>query len=171
MSDNIIEKLIDEQFKKIIEEQKVTFIDATKSCSDICRYITFALLTVIWGLYCKVDSSSYDFLYLLLGLLIIYLIVDILQYLVLSIRHRTELLKLQNKEVKIKVPEDTKDDELVEAIYSELGKPASKINEKAFNFFIAKIIILLIVSLLIILFIINLGSEIQICKIDKLPHL
>jgi len=154
--------------KAILEDQFKRLQDASYTCSNNCRYITFALLAVIWGLYCKVESSMYSDLYVLLGMLIIYLIIDTLQYLIPTILRRSDLLKLREGGFRVNIPDEFKEGVFTkeisdEAIRKTLIDRSNQISKITYFLFISKVILLLIVSILIILFIINLG--------DKLPNI
>jgi len=147
--------------KEIIEDQSNRLREASITCSNNCRYITFALLAVIWGLYCKVEPSMYSNLYVLLGMLIIYLIIDTLQYLIPTILHRSDLSKLRKGKFRVNVPKIYNEDSTNDAIRKTLIERINQISKITYDLFIFKIILLLTVSILIILFIINMGSEIQ----------
>jgi len=152
--------------RAIIEDQYKRLQEASSSCSTNCRYITFALLAVIWGLYGKVEASMYSKLYVLLGLLIIYLIIDTLQYLIPTILHRSDLIKLREGGFRVNIPDEFNKGVFTKEISDEATRKtlisrSNQISKITYFLFIAKIISLLIVSILIILFIINMGINIQ----------
>ncbi|CCZ39973.1 MULTISPECIES: hypothetical protein [Bacteroides] len=80
----------------LLDNKSKNYREETGKCSDICRYIVFALMALLWGMYNKDGVFIITFKSVLfLGVLMVYLVIDILQYFLVALFSRHDLCKFK----------------------------------------------------------------------------
>lgn len=148
---------------KLLSDQYTKIKEATKSCSEICRYIVFALLALVWGFYCtnSLIPNILSFIIILMVMLILYLMIDTLQYFIPAIMHMSTLNKLQKGVFNVELPDVFDDGIYDKAVDEELLKKINKVSDITFILFKTKIILLFLIFILISIFIIMQGDDIN----------
>jgi len=127
----------------LLERLNNIYREQTSSCSDICRKIVFVLLTMV-GFLSYPNGKLHFTLYLIILslLLVLYLILDVLQYFMTAIsyrKHYNEIIKASS----IGIPfNEFQDNEI---------KKRSKINSISFKLLATKVSLLPIIFLGVVL--------------------
>lgn len=131
----------------LLERLNKIYGEQTFNCSDICRKIVFALLTMDAALAYS-DGNLYltPWLILLTLFLVLYLILNVLQYFLTAISYR----KNYNEIIKA-----TSDGIPFEELQNIEIKKRSETNSLSFNLLIAKVTLLPIIFIVIVIELIN----------------
>lgn len=120
----------------IICDVKKVYKENTTTCSNICRTIVFALIALVWGMNNQDGIFQFTFVsLLLLSILVLYLFVDVFQYLSPVLMYRFFIYNLENGNI------TTKNDE---EFYVLVNVKRNKIEIISFLFFVIKLMLLIL---------------------------
>lgn len=147
----ISEKDKDEYFEKAFDTINKSIKDSSNTFSTIGRYVVTSLLVFTWGLLFKEDIGLEWHVLTLVLLLLAYFVIDITQYLFITLaysKHNNEL----NAAFEVKI---FTENQILEAE----KKNRKYINNISFCFFIIKSVLLLPIFLFFIFFLLQILSR------------
>ncbi len=127
-----------------LKSQAIKELDEhTKICSDVCRQIVFGLFALIWVISFKDGVITFTKgAYVSFIFLSIYVTFDIAQYLSVALSSRKHLKKILEAE--------QDDFKTIDESRLDVKKDKSRINKRAYYFFVTKLITLILIILSVI---------------------
>jgi len=123
------------------------FGEQTSNCSEICRKIVFALFAIIWALSFSNGELKFTiYLVIVSFLLVLYLIIDTLQYFLTALEYRKHFLSIQEA-IKAGAPTDL--------IAKSEREKRKKINSNSFRMMVCKVSLLPVIFIMLIFSLIN----------------
>lgn len=85
---------------EFLKTLKSNYYSTTTNCSEICRKIAFALTAVVWAIMFKSDYGEnwqFEDARIVLLLLVIYFLIDFLQYFLIAVLNRRHYKEIKKK--------------------------------------------------------------------------
>lgn len=135
------------KMKELLDHLNKIYREQMSNCSEICRKIVFALFAIIWALsYSNGELIFTKYSIVVSLILIIYLIVDTLQYFMTALSYRKHFHGIQNA---------ANEGESIEKIKEKEIEKRKKINDRSFRLMVFKVSLLPIIFIGIILTLID----------------
>lgn len=145
------------EYNEIVDNINKTILDSSKTLSDTCRYVVFALLAFVWTILMKentlVSTKDKCVFAFFIGM-VVYFIIDIAQYFITIVKYRKHANTLYDVITNLKSENKLTKQEIEQIIKVAEAKERSKINNISYYMFISKLTILAF-ALLCFLFIIK----------------
>ena len=130
---------------ELLDHLNKIYGEQTSNCSEICRKIVFALFAIIWALSFTDGNLIFtNYTIIVLLILVLYLIVDTLQYFLTALAYRKHFYGIKDGIIK---------GESIEKISEKEIEKREIINNRSFRFMVFKVALLPIsfIGLIIIL--------------------